>query len=181
METDQVTNIVMIILEVVSILLAIASLVIAILSFVVVKKINKQQVLREQYQYLMDKVVFPYNLIEADIMLLAEGIYDVYFSKEQLDKQTLLSLSQAKSFAKFIRNESLFDYIDCLISGNKLKTGGYAEEMGKLIEDYFKSRPTKALVESELITIGKSIRDRFLKKTRRLRDNTISRIKKIIH
>ena len=162
--------------------ISIVSCVFTILSFFIVKKINTQQILREEYQNLLAAIVKPYNFIETDIILLTQGDFDLSFSKECLDKRTLQLICETKSYSLVTDNQALFDYLDKLISGEKLSCDrGSAEDLGGLINDYFQKRSVLIgnETEEEIKEVGRHLRTLFLNKTRRLRNETIKRLKRI--
>lgn len=161
-----------------AIAVAIPTLIYTIKAVKTTEKINKQQVKREEDNYLLFSIVSPYNAIETDIMLIAQGTYDRSFNKDDFDKQVLLDISKAKSYALMARNAALFDYLDGLV------TGKATEQMGPLIEEYFTEREkikvpnnlvkgTSFCRSDKLKAIGAGLRTRFLQRARDLRDQTI--------
>lgn len=162
----------------VSLAATIATLVFTILAFIVAKRIGRRQLRRDEYSYLLFSIVVPCNAIETDIMLLNQGTFDDKFEKNAFDKEVLLAICTAKSFAKMIKNDNLFDYLDGLL------TGETKEQLGQLIEDYFKARGViekkmKLKTPASITAIkkeGERLYELFFERTRIMRDDTIEAI-----
>lgn len=169
------------VVSIASLVVALTTLAVSVLAVFITKNIAKQQVRREEYNYLLFSIVTPYNQIEADVMLLADGSIDTDFTKASLDKEVFLLISKAKNYALMTRNAPLFDYLDRIIIG-KTK-----HNIGLLIEEYFSKREEllekygykkgSGIVRNVSIkTDGKELRNLFLARTRKLRDATIEKI-----
>lgn len=169
-------------LTILAFMVSAVSCVFGVLSFANTARIHKQQESNAQNEFLMSHVVETYNYLETDIMLLAQGTYDSTFEKDKLDHDALLSISISKSYALVINNQNLFDYVDSLL------TEKCSEDMGALIEDYFKDRKvaiSESIVNGKIDSAllkekGNKLRQKYLERTRDLRNATIKRIKKII-
>ena len=173
-------------IAVLSLIVATLTLIITVIGVCIAKSIANHQVKREEYNYLLFSIVTPFNAIETDIMLLAQGSYDCKLSKDGFDKETLLALSKAKSYAIMTKNKKLFNHIDKIFGGTE-EAG-----LGQLIEDYFKVRETITLptssskrnidfIRSKTIRIyGSQLKESFLTRVRKSRDTTIDAIKKMI-
>lgn len=166
--THDIINFIQFGLSILMFLIAIASLAVSILSLITVMKINKQQIRREEIQFLLQKIVKTYNLIETDIMLLAQGTFDEMFTRDSLDKEALNAISETKSYAIITKNDLLFSYLDGII------TGCAKENMGRLINEYFHQRGK--IDKKNIALFGKQIRDDYLSRVRDLRDRTIDKI-----
>ena len=160
----------------VSLVAAIATLIFTILAFCVAKQIGRRQLRREEYSYLLFAIVYPCNTIETDSMLLVQGTIDEEIKKEKFDKEVLLAISKAKSYALMIKNYDLFNYLDGLL------TGASEEKMGQLIEDYFKKRNVivkKMNNNQNDPSVADDINqmwEEFSEKAREMRDQTINKI-----
>lgn len=163
-----------IVIAALSLLIAIVSLIFSILSYIAVKTINGQQIRREEYNYLLSKIVIPYNLLETDMMLLAQGTFDKEFTKDKIDKEALLFISEAKNYALINNNTKLFDYLDGLITGKS------EEDIGGLIDNYFLERDKVIKNKSSLKRLGPGLRDKYLEMARNYRDGTIEEICKLV-
>ena len=156
-------------------IVAIVALVFSALSYFKVVEINKRQTSRDDYNYLLSMIVIPYNLLEADLMLLAQGTIDLTFNKDKMDKDTLLALCEAKSYARVHENEALYDFLNRIIVGDESDC-----DIGKIIDDYFSSRGTITSGNcADIPTEGKKLRDRYKNIIQKNRNNTIDKIKKL--
>lgn len=134
-------------------------------------KISNNQKRKHDIDYLTNALIVPYNKIEADIIMLSDG-RNTFLDHDQFDKEVLNGICISKSYALLIDNMELFNYLDGLI------TGEAQENMGKFIEDYFKARNEMMDQTSDRtdITKGEKLRDDFLGRCRKMRDDTISSI-----
>ena len=157
-----------------SILVSIAALIIAILSYIKVDEINKRQISRDEDNYLLSMIVVPYNLLETDLMLLAQGTIDLSFNKIDMDKDTLLSLCKTKSYARVHDNEKLYRFLNGIIIGEEKNAN-----IGKLIDDYFAARNLIIKIGGDISKEGKRIREIFMPLIHKYRNYTIKEIKRL--
>ncbi len=174
---SSILQIITIVIALISLFVAAWSLFVAILSFIIAcftlyttRKIAKQQRKKQDLDYLSSALVLPYNKIETDIMMLADG-RDIKLDHDEFDKEVLDNICSAKSYALMSHNIKLFKYLDGLVTGES------PEKMGLFIEEYFKAR--KQAVGNH--ANGKILRDQFLSKTRNMRDSTLKSISRLIN
>ena len=156
---------------IVSCCFAFLSLIIGICTLCVTRTIAKQQRRKEEAKFLSNALIYPYNIIESDIMSLATG-KDYHLDHDKFDQEVLNNICTAKSYALFYDNKKLFNYLDGLI------TGKTKEQMGLLIEDYFTERDILSKKCGGIIdeANGKILRGHHLEKTRELRNRTLKQI-----
>lgn len=162
------------IIAILSMLVSITALIFAILSYTKVVEINKRQISRDEDNYLLSMIVVPYNLLETDLMLLAQGTIDPSFNKIDMDKDTLLSLCKTKSYARVHDNKALYDFLNGIIIGDEKEA-----DIGKLIDDYFNARDLVIKTDGDVSEEGKRIREIFMPLIHKYRNYTIVMIKNL--
>lgn len=121
-------------MEYLNIVIAIVAFIVSLTSLILSISLEKKEDNRNYNKYLLEKIVLCYNKIEADIMLLDQQLVDEEFTRLNINGQVLLSLCEAKSKAKAMGENDLFDYLDSIFEGkDNIK-------MGDFIDDYFDKR-----------------------------------------
>ena len=159
-------------MEYANLIIAGVAFIVSLISLVFSLNAQRKSDNKTYNDYLLDKIILGYNKIEADIVLLDQGLIDEGFTADALNKEVILSLCAAKSKALSLGDKELFNFLNSILNGTD------PNQMGAFIDEYFDKRKEFLAIKDneEKEKYSKEVLVPMLEKTRAYRDEIINEV-----
>lgn len=159
-------------MEYANLIIAGVAFIVSLISLVFSLNAQRKSDNKTYNDYLLDKIVLSYNKIEADIILLDQGIIDEEFTSDIVNEEVVFSLCCAKSKALSLGDQELFDFLNSILEGTD------PFKMGSFIDEYFDKRVKFLAIKDkdDRKKYSKEILVPMLERTRSYRNEIIKKI-----